>query len=105
MVRRIVFSSSIGNALEWFDFLVYGYFATIIAKEFFPMHDEWGGRCAAPRTLLHLIRTLCSSQSQLIELAFFMPCVLACNQPKDLTTARLELRQSRMVCAGVPAEL
>ncbi|MBN3805965.1 MFS transporter [Paraburkholderia sp. Ac-20336] len=41
MVRRIVFSSSIGNALEWFDFLVYGYFATIIAKQFFPLHDEW----------------------------------------------------------------
>ncbi|WP_345811663.1 MFS transporter [Paraburkholderia sp. PREW-6R] len=41
LVRRIVFSSSVGNALEWFDFLVYGYFATIIAKEFFPMQDEW----------------------------------------------------------------
>ncbi|MGF6765025.1 MHS family proline/betaine transporter-like MFS transporter [Paraburkholderia sp. GAS33] len=41
MVRRIIFSSSIGNALEWFDFSVYGYFAGIIAKQFFPMHDEW----------------------------------------------------------------
>ncbi len=41
MVRRIVFSSSVGNALEWFDFLVYGYFAAIIAKAFFPSHDEW----------------------------------------------------------------
>lgn len=41
MVRRIVFSSSIGNALEWFDFLVYGYFAPMIAKQFFPVHDEW----------------------------------------------------------------
>src|ERR1700744_5299566 len=41
MVRRIVFSSSVGNALEWFDFLVYGYFASIIAKQFFPTHDEW----------------------------------------------------------------
>ena len=41
MIRRIVFSSSVGNALEWFDFLVYGYFATIIAKQFFPMQDEW----------------------------------------------------------------
>jgi MFS transporter, MHS family, proline/betaine transporter len=41
MVRRIVFSSSIGNALEWFDFLVYGYFAPVIAKQFFPVHDEW----------------------------------------------------------------
>ncbi|MDR5736623.1 MULTISPECIES: MFS transporter [unclassified Caballeronia] len=40
-VRRIVFSSSIGNALEWFDFLVYGYFASTIAKAFFPSHDEW----------------------------------------------------------------
>ncbi|WP_322042184.1 MFS transporter [Paraburkholderia sp. J67] len=41
MVRRIVFSSSLGNALEWFDFLVYGYFAPLIAKQFFPVHDEW----------------------------------------------------------------
>jgi len=41
MIRRIVFSSSIGNALEWFDFLVYGYFATVIAKAFFPSNDEW----------------------------------------------------------------
>jgi MHS family proline/betaine transporter-like MFS transporter len=41
MVRRIIFSSSVGNALEWFDFSVYGYFASIIAKQFFPMHDEW----------------------------------------------------------------
>ncbi|MCC8394042.1 MFS transporter [Paraburkholderia sp. MMS20-SJTR3] len=40
-IRRIVFSSSVGNALEWFDFLVYGFFATIIAKQFFPMQDEW----------------------------------------------------------------
>jgi MHS family proline/betaine transporter-like MFS transporter len=41
MIRRIIFSSSVGNALEWFDFSVYGYFAGIIAKQFFPMHDEW----------------------------------------------------------------
>jgi MHS family proline/betaine transporter-like MFS transporter len=41
MVRRIIFSSSVGNALEWFDFSVYGYFASIIARQFFPMHDEW----------------------------------------------------------------
>lgn len=41
LVRRIVFSSSVGNALEWFDFLVYGYFASAIAKNFFPTQDEW----------------------------------------------------------------
>ncbi|AKJ68384.1 major facilitator transporter [Pandoraea thiooxydans] len=40
-VRRIVFSSSIGNALEWYDFLVYGFFAPVIAKLFFPVHDQW----------------------------------------------------------------
>src|SRR6187455_2226048 len=26
----------IGNVLEWFDFAVYGYFATDIGKQFFP---------------------------------------------------------------------
>ncbi len=41
MVRRIVFSLSVGSALEWFDFLVYGYFASVIAKAFFPSNDEW----------------------------------------------------------------
>ncbi|WP_433865112.1 MFS transporter [Ralstonia wenshanensis] len=39
--RRIVVSSSIGNALEWYDFLVYGFFASIIGKLFFPADDEW----------------------------------------------------------------
>jgi len=39
--RRIVISSSIGNALEWYDFLVYGFFASIIGKLFFPAQDEW----------------------------------------------------------------
>ncbi|WP_296227243.1 MFS transporter [Ralstonia sp. UBA689] len=39
--RRIVVSSSIGNALEWYDFLVYGFFAPIIGKLFFPAEDEW----------------------------------------------------------------
>ncbi|MCO5399911.1 MFS transporter [Ralstonia soli] len=39
--RRIVISSSIGNALEWYDFLVYGFFASVIGKLFFPADDEW----------------------------------------------------------------
>ncbi|HEX7911416.1 MAG TPA: MFS transporter, partial [Paraburkholderia sp.] len=33
---RIILAASIGNALEWFDILVYGFFATTIAKTFFP---------------------------------------------------------------------
>ena len=33
---RIIMAASIGNALEWFDILIYGFFATTIAKTFFP---------------------------------------------------------------------
>jgi MHS family proline/betaine transporter-like MFS transporter len=36
---RVVLSAMIGNALEWYDFALYGYFATLIAKLFFPMED------------------------------------------------------------------
>jgi MFS transporter, MHS family, proline/betaine transporter len=35
-----VAAASIGNALEWFDFVVYGFFAVTIAKLFFPTADE-----------------------------------------------------------------
>src|SRR6201999_4522500 len=36
MRRRVVISSTIGNALEWFDFTVFGLFTGIISKLFFP---------------------------------------------------------------------
>lgn len=36
---RAVISSSIGNALEWFDVLIYSAFAVTIAKLFFPTTD------------------------------------------------------------------
>ncbi|WP_233887023.1 MFS transporter [Paraburkholderia flagellata] len=35
-VVRSIFLASIGNALEWFDFATYGFFALTIAKVFFP---------------------------------------------------------------------
>src|SRR6516165_10768414 len=35
-----VLAASIGNALEWFDFVVYGFFALTISKLFFPAGDE-----------------------------------------------------------------
>jgi MHS family proline/betaine transporter-like MFS transporter len=35
----IILAASIGNALEWFDILIYGFFATTIAKTFFPTSD------------------------------------------------------------------
>ncbi|ORC47549.1 hypothetical protein B2G74_20750 [Burkholderia sp. A27] len=37
---RAVVAASIGNALEWFDLVVYGFFAVIIAKLFFPAGNE-----------------------------------------------------------------
>ena len=36
MRRRVVISSTIGNALEWFDFTVFGLFAGVLSKLFFP---------------------------------------------------------------------
>jgi MFS transporter, MHS family, proline/betaine transporter len=37
---RAVIAASIGNALEWFDFVVYGFFAVTMAKLFFPAGNE-----------------------------------------------------------------
>jgi MHS family proline/betaine transporter-like MFS transporter len=37
---RIVAAASIGNALEWFDILVYGYLAVTISRLFFPADNE-----------------------------------------------------------------
>jgi MHS family proline/betaine transporter-like MFS transporter len=39
-LRRVVIAASIGNALEWFDFLIYGYFAVTISKLFFPSSSD-----------------------------------------------------------------
>jgi hypothetical protein len=36
MRYRVVLASILGNGLEWFDFVAYGYFASIIAHVFFP---------------------------------------------------------------------
>src|ERR1700716_78192 len=40
MRRRVVLASILGNGLEWFDFVSYGYFASIIATVFFPAGSE-----------------------------------------------------------------
>ncbi|KGI70362.1 MFS transporter [Mycolicibacterium rufum] len=39
-MRRVVTGASIGNAVEWFDFAIYGFLATFIAAHFFPAGDE-----------------------------------------------------------------
>lgn len=33
-------SGSLGNAMEWYDFAVYGYFAKVLAPLFFPTEDK-----------------------------------------------------------------
>src|ERR1700722_14926308 len=37
---RLILAASLGNALEFYEILVYGYFAVIISKVFFPAADE-----------------------------------------------------------------
>lgn len=39
-IRKAVAGASIGNAVEWFDFAIYGLLATYIADKFFPPGDE-----------------------------------------------------------------
>lgn len=38
--RRAVTAAVVGNVLEWYDFAIYAYMATVIAKKFFPAGDE-----------------------------------------------------------------
>ena len=40
MRRRVVFASTLGNAFEWFDYGIFGMFAPIISKLFFPAGSE-----------------------------------------------------------------
>ncbi|WNZ07334.1 MFS transporter [Streptomyces sp. 11x1] len=56
--RRALFAGAVGNFIEWYEFGVYGYFATIIAARFFT--PEGGGEAEA------LVRTYAS-----FALAFF----------------------------------
>ena len=36
---RTVTAGAIGNALEWYDFSLFGYFAPVISSQFFPSTD------------------------------------------------------------------
>jgi len=57
--RQLLLSCMIGNALEWYDFVIYGYFAVILGGLFFPHADPitqilmswgvfWSGFLARP---------------------------------------------------------
>ena len=47
---RQVVAAVIGNALEWYDFIVYGFLASIIARQFFPAEDEYASLLMALAT-------------------------------------------------------
>ena len=50
-LARAVFSGSLGNMLEWFDYGLYGYFAAIISADFFVADDPIVGFCSASWSL------------------------------------------------------
>jgi len=45
--RQAVVSGIAGNVMEWYDFSVYGYFAAIIGRQFFPAGDPVSSLLAA----------------------------------------------------------
>ena len=49
-VRRAITSSIIGNGLEWYDFLIYGFFTAMISKVFFPADDPFVSMLLATAT-------------------------------------------------------
>jgi MHS family proline/betaine transporter-like MFS transporter len=38
-MKKVIASCMIGNALEWYDFALYGFFVALIGRHFFPSHD------------------------------------------------------------------
>jgi len=45
--RRNLLAAAIGNVLEWYDFAIYGYFAPVLGKLFFPADDPAASLLAA----------------------------------------------------------
>jgi MHS family proline/betaine transporter-like MFS transporter len=45
--RKVIVAGMIGNALEWYDFSVYGYFVGAIGQHFFPRENHTAQLLAA----------------------------------------------------------
>src|SRR5690348_10232215 len=43
---KVIVSTSIANALEWFDFIAYGFFAVVMARLFFPASNDFAALLA-----------------------------------------------------------
>ena len=48
-IGKVIFSSSLGTLIEWYDFYIFGSLATVISKQFFP---EGQGTAALLSTLV-----------------------------------------------------
>ncbi|MDR3095766.1 MAG: MFS transporter, partial [Paraburkholderia sp.] len=48
--KQLIFAATIGNALEFFDFTVYSFFALTIGKLFFPTMSSYGQLLASVAT-------------------------------------------------------
>lgn len=46
-MRKVIIAGTVANALEWYDFALYGHFVTILSKHFFPLSDPYVGIIAA----------------------------------------------------------
>lgn len=49
-LRKIIFASSLGTLIEWYDFYIYGALAPIIAQQFFPSENPTAAFLAALAT-------------------------------------------------------
>ncbi|MBV8259814.1 MAG: MFS transporter, partial [Paraburkholderia sp.] len=38
-LRKVIIAAAVGNFVEWFDFAVYGFLATLLTHQFFPSGD------------------------------------------------------------------
>jgi hypothetical protein len=56
LTRRVIAAGAIGNMLEWYDFAIYGYFAAVIGRTFFPNEDPVAQLLAASHLLDRLRR-------------------------------------------------
>jgi len=51
-LTHLIVATSVGNALEWYDIVIYGYFALAISKVFFPSGDPTTGLMLALGTFV-----------------------------------------------------
>ena len=65
--KRALIAGSIGNFIEWYEFAVYGFLATVIAKNFFQLEGEAGLTSLIPVSYTHLTLPSPSSSARWVR--------------------------------------